>query len=130
MKRSIIILILLLFCSVAHPSTRSRIIDWICGQELNRTQIESLTWPQLESMAENRGIDPNTIKAYRSTIKNAVMSDLRVREIEAVRVGIETPLLQYNPNIHTLYSGYAQSTVDPNFVVVVYRVEIPIGAVH
>ena len=124
MKKRLIIIWVLLACSAVYPSTKSRIIDWICGQEFNRTQLENVTWRQLEAMAESRGIDPNSIKPFRHTIKNAAWSDWRQRRIETARAGLEAKVREYDADAVVLYLGQERSAVDPNNMVSVFSVEV------
>ena len=123
MKRFILILIFLLG-GIAFARSPSRIIKWICNQNFTRTQLQNFTWQQLEAMAENRDIDPNSIKPYRHTIKNAAWSDWRQRRIETARTVLETKVHEYNVDAIVVYMGQQRSTVDPNNVVSVFSVEI------
>ncbi len=61
MKRILIISSVLLVCGMAVAGTPARIIEWICKQEFNRTQLENVTWSQIATMAEGRGTDPNNM---------------------------------------------------------------------
>lgn len=124
MKQLLILIAIILLCGAVYASTQTRIIDWICRQEYTRTQIEAVTWQQLENMAESRGIDPNTIKPYRNTIKNAVWSDWRQRRIETARAGLELKVKEHDPDAVVLYMGQERSSIDPNNMVSVFSVEI------
>lgn len=126
MKKVIVILILL-FASVAGASRISKIINWLCNQNYTRTQLESVTWPQMKTMAENRDIDPNTIKPYAKTIMNAVWSDWREKRIEAARVILETKVHEYDADGIVRYMGYEPSSTDPNNMVSVFTVEVDLN---
>ena len=127
--KKLIVIIILLFASVvtAGPSVR-KIINWINNQNYNKTQLQqNLTWAKLEAAAENRGIDPNSIKPYWHTIENSVWSDWRQKRIEAARVILETKVHEYDPGGIVRYMGYECSSIDPNNMVSVFTVEVDLN---
>lgn len=127
-KTLFLVAILLASASIAPGSSRvRRITAWLCKQNYNRTQLQSVTWPQMETMAENRGIDPNSIKPYRRTILNAVWSDWRQKRLETARTILETKVRQYDPDGIVLYMGYERSLVDPNNMVSIFSVEVDLN---
>ena len=103
---------------MAGPSVR-KIINWINSQEYNKTQLQTVTWPQLETMAKNRSIDPNTIKQYYRTIGNSVWSDWRQRRIKDKRVEIATAT-----GLPTKYVGQERHPLDPNIMLSLYIVAV------
>ncbi len=119
--KKLIILIILLFASVAGASRITKIINWINNQNYTRTQLEGVTWSQMETMAENRGIDPNSIKPYARTILNSAHSYWRKNEIEKERIKIETWARQRDPDAIVLYLGQEPSPVDPNNILSAFK---------
>jgi hypothetical protein len=120
----VIIISILLFASVAGGG---RIITWLCNQNYTRTQLENVTWSQMKTMAENRGIDPETIKPYRRTIMNAVWSDWRQKRIEIARLILETKVQEYDATGIVRYVGQDRSSVDPNKMVSMFTVEVDLN---
>lgn len=127
--KKMLVIIVLLFASVAvagGPTVR-KIINWINNQNYTRTQLENITRSQMETMAENRNIDPNSIKPYARTIMNSVWSDWRKKRIAAARVILETKVHEYDLGGIVQYMGYECSSVDPNNMVSVFTVEVDLN---
>lgn len=125
--KKLIVLIVLLCASVAGASQVTKIINWLSNQNYTRTQLEDVTWSQMKTMAENRNIDPKSIKPYAHTIMNAVWSDWRKKRIEAARVILEAKVHEYNAEGIVQYTGYQPSSADPNNMVSVFTVEIDLN---
>ena len=125
--KKLIVIIILLFASVAiaGPSVR-KIINWINAQEYNKTQLQTnLTWAKLEQAAENRNIDPNSIKPYWHTIENSVWSYFREGRLENGRGQLETLVQESEPDAKITTFGYGPSSVDPNSMSAYYLTEVP-----
>ena len=125
MKR-LVFLMILLICGVATAIEWPRIARYICDQNLTDEQVANLSWRQLETQAENRGVDPNDIKPFYRTIINSVRSDRRKKNAEAVRSGTETVVRQYRPGTNVITIGIERSIIDPNSTVMVFRMEVPL----
>ncbi len=129
MKKLIVIIILLTASvNLAGNSRISKIINWINNQNYTKVQLQNnLTWPKLEAAAENRNIDPNSIKSYWHTIANSVWSDYRPRRLEEVCVILENEIRKSVPAAVVTTFSYGPSSTDPNNMAAFYLAEIPLN---